>query len=147
MIGGMSRWLTRMRFDVPVSVPIGLPLTSRKTEFLDRLYSWRFSREGRSWATAIIIPKTVETQASMPRPATIRARRSLYPRGRVSGGPPLPPPNSAGSASGGTGRSGSVPAPGGVGSSLIARSADVVRSRVYANEEEPSARGLLLGED
>jgi hypothetical protein len=69
--------VSRIRFSLPVSTPSGLPLTSRSVEFFERLYSSRFSSEGRSWATAIIIPNTVETAPSMPRPATISARRSL----------------------------------------------------------------------
>ena len=63
------RWL-------PVSSPIWSPLASRITE-LPRSGS---SISGRSEATAIIIPNTVETAASRPRPASSASTRSLRMR-------------------------------------------------------------------
>ena len=46
-------------------------------------YWARFSSEGRSWATAIMIPKIQETNASRASPRTTRAKRSFLSRGRV----------------------------------------------------------------
>ena len=48
-----------------------------------RSYCARFSSWGRSWATAIMIPKIQETNASAVRPRTTKAKRSLRSRGRV----------------------------------------------------------------
>ena len=66
-----------MRLRFPVRTASCRPVSSSRTELREFLYSWRFSRLGRSWATAIIIPKTVETTASAARPARISAIRSL----------------------------------------------------------------------
>jgi hypothetical protein len=55
-------------------------------EFSARSYCARFSRLGRSLATAISIPKTVEMRARTDSPATTSARRSFFSLGLRGGG-------------------------------------------------------------
>ena len=67
----------------------------RQHRVLGRLIhrAW-FSSEGRSLATAIIIPNTVETRASVERPARISASRIFFSFGRpraLGGGTARPP--------------------------------------------------------
>src|SRR5918998_4464223 len=98
MLGEMSLDPTRMRFWLLVSFAscggfapfrVGSATT---TEFLERLYSARFSSGGRSLDTAIIIPKTVDTSARPASPARITARRSFLSFGLAGAGtPPLGP--------------------------------------------------------
>ena len=52
------------------------------------MYCARFSRLGRSLATAISIPKTVEIRARTERPKITSARRSFFSFGLRGGGPP-----------------------------------------------------------
>ncbi len=93
MFAEMSSWSTRMRFWLPVRVAsAGLFLPSGKTwEFWARLNSALFSSAGRSLATAIIIPNTVETPARTSRPTTISVTRSFLTFGLALGGAPLGP--------------------------------------------------------
>src|SRR4051794_34960424 len=90
---------TRMRFWLPVSLAISRhfgslwpgflqPQSSAyRTEFFALSYWARFSRLGRSLATAISIPKTVEISASTDRPPITRPRRSFFSFGFGGGGP------------------------------------------------------------
>src|SRR3954471_5105706 len=99
----MSALPTRMRFWLPVSLAIRVwPSAASSTEFLAERNSALFSNEGRSLATAIIIPKTVDTQASTARPNRMKASRSFFTFGRgASGGPPLAAISEPSAAAGG----------------------------------------------
>jgi hypothetical protein len=85
MVSAMSSASTMIR-PWSASVARCLPCTSVRIEFCAELNSSRFSSSGRSEATAIIIPKTVETSASSDRPPRISDRRSFFKRGRPGGG-------------------------------------------------------------
>ena len=79
----MSRLETRIRLYSPVrTASWRLPLASSRIEFFAALNSFCDSSAGRSWATAIIIPNTVETNASMEMPARIRPKRNRLSLGR-----------------------------------------------------------------
>src|SRR5687767_15115100 len=95
---------SRILFSLLESVPIRSPLTSRTTVFLEARNWAKFSSAGRSEATAIIIPKTVETPARMLRPTSTSAKRSFFIRGLP------PPPDPLPIAVGGGGGGGRVPA-------------------------------------
>jgi hypothetical protein len=82
----MSPELTRTRLWLLVRTPSGFLLMSMSSEFLASWYSLRFSRSGRSEATAIIIPKRVETIASSASGSRIASSRSFLTRGRGRGG-------------------------------------------------------------
>src|SRR4051794_33685398 len=69
-----------------VSVEIRLPRTSSSTEFLRLATCGSCSSSGRSEATAIIIPKTVETTASTQTGSRIASSRSFFRRGLTRGG-------------------------------------------------------------
>src|SRR5215217_6596797 len=77
-------WLSfsRIRFWLPVRRPRGSPRRSTMTE----LVADGSSSSGRSEATAIIIPNTVETIASRPKPASSAKTRSLRMRSETLGG-------------------------------------------------------------
>src|SRR5919198_1500238 len=87
MYGEMSPKRTSTRLWLLVRTPRLWPCASRSTEFFAARYSLRFSRSGRSDATAIIIPKTVETIASSVSGRKIASSRSFFIRGRTGGGP------------------------------------------------------------
>ena len=92
MTGAISSEATRMRPSLFVRVARRVPLRSTTIEFSARSYCARFSSFGRSWATAIMIPKIQETRASTPRPRITRAARSFFSRGFVWVGSSPPPP-------------------------------------------------------
>jgi hypothetical protein len=86
-----------MRFWLPVSFAISWQAASllrsmqpgvsaKSREFSARSYCARFSRLGRSLATAISMPNTVEMNARSERPAITRARRSFFSFGLGGGG-------------------------------------------------------------
>src|SRR4051794_34844727 len=91
MFGEMSVGLTRIRLLFPVRVASGLSLAETSVEFLALRYSARFSSAGRSLATAMSIPNTVETRASAARPRRISASRSFLSLGFRRGGEGLLP--------------------------------------------------------
>jgi hypothetical protein len=62
-------------------------VSAYSTEFSARSYWARFSRLGRSLATAISIPKTVEITARMERPPNTSPSRSFFSFGLRGGGP------------------------------------------------------------
>src|SRR3954447_22634093 len=88
-----------MRFWLPVSLAISRhfssscpgflqpQLSAYRTEFFALLYCARFSRLGRSLATAISIPKIVEIRASSARPPNTSPSRSFFSLGFCGGGP------------------------------------------------------------
>ena len=77
-----------MRPSLLVRVASRVPLRSTMTEFSARSYWARFSSDGRSWATAIMIPKIHETSASSARPMKTRGARSFFSRGLCGLAPP-----------------------------------------------------------
>ena len=91
MTGEMSSKPTRMREWLFVRTPSVRPCTSVSTEFRASWYSLRFSRSGRSEATAIIIPKAVETSASSASGTRMASSRSFLTRGGVGGEPSSSP--------------------------------------------------------
>ncbi len=80
--GAISSDSTRIRFSLPVRVASGVPSLASTTEFWAASYWARASRSGRSWATAIITPKTQETIASSPSPIRTSRKRSFLILGR-----------------------------------------------------------------
>ena len=75
--------LTRMRFSArSARRAASCPVSSSRTELRAARNSFWASSSGRSCATAIIIPKTVETSASASRPASVSPRRNLWSCGR-----------------------------------------------------------------
>ncbi len=86
--GAISAELTRIWFLLSERMASGRPRASSSTDCLAFLNFCLFSSCGRSEATAIIIPKTVETKASIPSGTRIRASRTRFRRG-FRRGPPL----------------------------------------------------------
>src|SRR4051812_1915158 len=82
--GAMSSKPTRMRAWLLVSSPSCLPRTSVSTELRASWYSLRFSRAGRSEATAIIIPNSVEMTASATSGMSTASSRAFFTRGETS---------------------------------------------------------------
>src|SRR5215211_3517251 len=166
--GEMSESSTMIRLLLPVSRAIwGPPPAGRRIEFFASRSSAEFSSDGSSCATAIIIPKTVETIARNTSGRTISSTRSFLTFGRslpprrrlVFGGlavgpDPLPLPSPSPLARlrvcGGGGHRGmgcgsvAMPvrgrtdAPGGGGGSGYGGAA------VYGHEARPEARILAL---
>jgi hypothetical protein len=93
MCGEISPSLTRMRLRFPVSLAIrvhfsgkSLQSSAKRIEFSAASNSAWFSSDGRSLATAISIPNTVETTASEHRPSNTNASRSFFSLGFVRRG-------------------------------------------------------------
>jgi len=86
--GAMSAAPTRIWFLLSERMASDRPRSSSRTDCLAFLNFCLFSSCGRSDATAIIIPKTVETKASIPSGTRMRASRTRFRRGRRRG-PPL----------------------------------------------------------
>src|SRR3954449_8142954 len=82
MLGEICEELRRILFWSLVSVPITSPLSSRTSLFFDALYWAKSYSAGRSWETAAIIPKTIETTARTPSPSRTKRIRSFFSRGR-----------------------------------------------------------------
>src|SRR3954466_13882780 len=92
MLGEIWDWVSRMRFLLPVrrAILLWLPSAASRIEFLAARYSWRFSSAGRSLATAMSIPNTVETSASSPsRTSTVSRRIFFRRRLGAAGAPPF----------------------------------------------------------
>ena len=100
----MSRYGTRTRLRSLVRMPSGSPRRSNSTELLALWNSRAVSRLGRSLASAIIIPKMVETTASSTSGRTASSSRRFLTRGLPAGGGGSN--GSAGSASASTGEGG-----------------------------------------
>src|SRR5215210_6690598 len=100
----LSRSRIRLRLPVRRATSVLSLSSAYRTEFSAFLYSAWLSSAGRSLATAMSIPNTVETRARQARPKRMNASRSFFTRvrGGWGGGPPLPAcgPGSTGAAVG-----------------------------------------------
>src|SRR5215210_143055 len=125
MTGAICVSLSRIRFWLPVRSPSRSPRRSTITEFCEA----GSSSAGRSEATAIIIPNTVETAASSARLASSASTRSLRMRtGTFGGSSPVAYSGWSGTTVGGSsstttagwlGRSESIGGPSGAASSPL----------------------------
>src|SRR4051812_17146057 len=108
ILGEICGEVSRMRLSLPVSLATWVrPLPASSTEFLAARYSALFSSAGRSLATAMSIPKTVETPASSVRPTATKPRRSFLSLRLGGGGGGLPSTSPTGPRAG-VGRTGTV---------------------------------------